>query len=127
MKKASVLLAHGSSDARWLAPFTDLQQNIRRQLAGDTPLALAFMELAQPSLEFVVRDLRHQGYEHIDILPLFFAAGRHLRQDVPSMLQQLEQQLGDENLPCRLNLHSPIGQEPEIVDAISQLIVRKLS
>ena len=127
MKKATILLAHGSSDANWLAPFTTLTEAIKQQLPADTPVALAYMELAQPSLQQSINDLRQQGYDRIEVLPLFFAAGRHLRKDVPLMLQQQQQQLCDQGLPCELVLHSPIGLEPEVAQAISQVVIRQLS
>jgi len=65
-------------------------------------------------------------YRHIDVLPLFVAAGRHLRKDVPAMLDELQQQLASSGKQLTLELHQPIGLEPEMASAISQVVVRKL-
>ena len=124
--KASILLAHGSSDPNWLAPFDQLVLQIRDQLHQER-VELAYMELADPSLEHSIRQLADQGYRHIDVLPLFFAAGRHLRKDVPAMLDELQQQLASSGKQLTLELHPPIGLEPEMASAISQVVVRKLS
>lgn len=124
--KASILLAHGSSDPNWLAPFDQLVLQIRDQLHQER-VELAYMELADPSLEHSIRQLADQGYRHIDVLPLFFAAGRHLRKDVPAMLDELQQQLASSGKQLTLELHQPIGLEPEMASAISQVVVRKLS
>jgi len=124
--KASILLAHGSSDPNWLAPFDQLVLQIRDQLHQER-VELAYMELADPSLEHSIRQLADQGYRHIDVLPLFFAAGRHLRKDVPAMLDKLQQQLASSGKQLTLELHQPIGLEPEMASAISQVVVRKLS
>lgn len=125
--KASILLAHGSSDPNWLAPFETLLQRIRGELTDSARVELAYMELADPSLEHSIRQLADQGYRHIDVLPLFFAAGRHLRKDVPAMLNELQQQLASSGKQLTLELHQPIGLEPEMASAISQVVVRKLS
>ncbi len=77
-KTATLLLAHGSSDANWLAPFSDLLANIRKGLQGER-VELSYMELAEPSMEGQIIKLAEEGFGHIDIMPLFFAAGRHLR------------------------------------------------
>ena len=49
-KTATLLLAHGSSDANWLAPFSNLLTNIRKGLEGER-VELSYMELAEPSME----------------------------------------------------------------------------
>ena len=125
--KASILLAHGSSDANWLAPFQTLLEHIRSELHDSERVELAYMELAEPSMEQSITELVKQGYQQVDILPLFFAAGRHLRKDVPNMLEALQQQLQQQGHQVELTLHPPIGLEPEMASAISQVVVRKLS
>ncbi|KZZ46252.1 MAG: CbiX/SirB N-terminal domain-containing protein [Saccharospirillaceae bacterium] len=127
MKKATVLLAHGSSDPHWLEPFDQLTHSIAQQLPAGTPLQLAYMELAEPMLEDAVIDLVKSGHQHIDILPLFFAAGRHLRKDVPEMLDAVKHKLQQQGFSCELDLHTPIGLEPEVASAISQVVIRQLS
>src|SRR5690606_41665599 len=81
-----ILLAHGSSDPHWIQPFVQLEQTLRQQ---EPATALAFMELAEPSLEAVITQARTHRYRESSVLPPFFAARRHLPQDVPSHSQQL--------------------------------------
>lgn len=127
LKTASILLAHGSSDPHWLAPFDQLLQRIRSSLTNPQARAeLAYMELAEPSLQTQVKRLASEGYNRIDVLPLFFAAGRHLRKDVPAMLDELQQQLQQQDIKISIHLHTPIGLEPEVADAISQVVLRQM-
>ncbi|MDP2505768.1 MULTISPECIES: sirohydrochlorin chelatase [unclassified Oceanobacter] len=118
---ATILLAHGSSDPNWLKPFEQLTGNICAGMAKPNQIQLAYMELAEPSLENMIATLSNDGVTHIDILPLFFAAGRHLRQDVPEQIEALQRQ----HL-VKLTLHPPVGLEPEVATAISNVVVRKL-
>lgn len=127
MQQATILLAHGSSDPHWLAPFDHLLANIRQQVSGDTQwVQLAYMELAEPSIEQQVEHLRELGAQHIHIRPLFFAAGRHLRKDVPAMIDALQQSLREQGHHIEIELHSPIGLEPEVAHAITQVVMRQL-
>ncbi|MFK4751551.1 sirohydrochlorin chelatase [Oceanobacter antarcticus] len=118
---ATILLAHGSSDPNWVKPFEQLAGQIRENLDQSGRVELAYMELAEPSLEHQVAALSDDGMTHIDVLPLFFAAGRHLRKDVPLQLEALQRQ----HL-VKLTLHPPVGLEPEVATAISNVVVRKL-
>lgn len=119
---ATVLLAHGSTDENWLAPFRKMHDDILQQTQGQR-VELAYMELAEPSLKAMIATLVSEGFTRIEILPLFFAAGRHLRKDVPAMLEDIK---AASEVPLTLNLHTPVGLEPEISSAISQLVIRKV-
>lgn len=122
---AVILFAHGSSDPHWLAPFTQLLEQIQKQSANSR-VELAYLELAEPNLEQKVQQLVDEGFLRFEIIPLFFAAGRHLRKDVPKQLEHIEQQLQQQGVSINIELHGPIGLEPEVATAISQTIQRKI-
>jgi sirohydrochlorin cobaltochelatase len=98
-----ILLAHGSRDSRWCETFESGLESITGQL--DYPSSLAYMEMSTPSLEQVIEKEYKAGVRLFEILPLFFAAGRHLLIDVPEQLDQLRLQLQD----VTIRLHPPIG------------------
>lgn len=125
MRNAAILLAHGSRDAHWLAPFQRLTDSIQQQLSCER-IELAFMELAEPSLNTQIFKLAAEGFQHLDIIPLFFAEGRHLRKDVPQQLQQFREQLIQKDLHVSLTLHSPVGLEAEVIQGIQQVVGKKL-
>ncbi|MDF1764504.1 MAG: CbiX/SirB N-terminal domain-containing protein [Oleibacter sp.] len=125
MTKATILLAHGSSDANWLAPFETLTAQIQAGLNGEN-LMLGYMELAEPTLETCVRRLATEGVKDIDVLPLFFAAGRHLRKDVPQMIDELIQELSTNGHTINIRLSAPVGLEPEVANAIASIVTRKV-
>lgn len=116
MSHALILLAHGSRDPRWKAPFESLAETLAGRLS--TPLRMAYMELCEPSLEATVAELRESGIERADILPLFFAAGRHLREDVPGQITAL----GEAHPDIELTLLPPVGEHPAFVDALAGII-----
>jgi len=126
-KTANILLAHGSRDPKWKIPFQDMTQAIKQhEMSSLDPsqemiVELAYMELCEPSLESMCEKLFKQGIELINIYPVFFAAGIHLRVDVPKQLKAIEAELG-----VRTKLHPPVGQEKAVQDAITQVILDRL-
>ncbi|RKQ95867.1 sirohydrochlorin cobaltochelatase [Kushneria sinocarnis] len=116
MNKALILLAHGSTDPRWQAPFQTMEERVRARMS--MPVRLANMELCDPLLEDVVASLIREGHQHIDILPLFFAAGRHLREDVPAQLDALR----EAHPSVTLDLLDPVGQHPAFIEAVIHIV-----
>lgn len=127
-KTANILLAHGSRDPKWQRPFIDMAEAIKKHDSVSLPanseeviVELAYMELCEPSLEKVCKDLSQQGFNMINIYPVFFAAGTHLRIDVPKQLDAIEADLG-----IQTKLHPPVGQEEAVQNAITQVILQRL-
>lgn len=116
---ATLLLAHGSSDPKWQAPFQELLESIRSQSRPDARIELAYMELSEPDMDSQIAKLSDEGYTRIEVLPLFFAVGRHLRKDVPAKLELLQKQ----HL-VKLTLKPPVGLEPEVANAIASVASR---
>lgn len=116
MSHALILLAHGSRDLHWRAPFDALAETLANR--HTTPVRLAYMELCEPSLETMVAELTAEGMTHADILPLFFAAGRHLREDVPGQIEALQGTYPG----VTLHLLAPVGEHPAFIDALVGII-----
>jgi len=113
-----ILLAHGSSDSRWCETFEQLAAPTLKSVEN---AAIAYMELAEPSLETIVSQGKAAGTQNFTVVPLFLAAGRHLRKDVPAMISDLESQHG-----VHIKLAPPIGQNPQLGDAIRDVVLQEL-
>ncbi len=85
--------------------------------------SLAYMEMAEPSLEQVIEFKHEKGIKNFDIIPLFFSAGRHLLFDVPEQLETLRLKLKN----VTITLHPPLGEEPEFWAFLGITINRKLN
>ena len=83
-----VLLVHGSRDPGWKVMFQELAD--RLSTAGEPDVRLAFLQFEQPDLPSLAADLRVGGVDRIRLLPVFFAPGTHLRDDVPALVRELE-------------------------------------
>lgn len=114
-----ILLAHGSSDKRWCETFERLAEPTLRSVDDS---AIAYMELAEPSLETIVARGKQDGASMFTVVPLFLAAGRHLRKDVPAMIDALEKEH-----QVAIHLADPIGQNPQLGEAIRDVVQEELA
>lgn len=117
MKPDIILLAHGSRDERWKAPFENIllqaQQSLTKQQVG-----LAYMEMSAPSLKEVADMMIANGSESVVILPLFMASGGHLRKDVPEQVEQLKALYPQ----ITVSLEPPIGEHSLIQAAMLDIV-----
>lgn len=109
-----ILLAHGSSDPNWQATFEALSQPSCEALPQ---AVVGYMELCEPSLEQQIARLKKEGATRIKIVPLFLARGRHLRKDVPEMLETYRARYDIE-----LELTPPIGEHPALAESIRSIV-----
>ena len=115
-KSSLILFAHGSRDPKWAEPFKAIQSLIRAQ-APDLRVELAFLELMQPGIQECLSNLVKQGVKRVSIVPIFLAAGRHLREDLPALIAPIQQQFPD----LVIDVSAPIGEIPEFQAAIAKL------
>ncbi len=113
---ALILFAHGSRDPKWAEPFQSIQALIRAQ-APNIPVELAFLELMQPGIQECLSALAKQGVKRVSVVPIFLAAGRHLREDLPALIAPIQSQFPD----LEIIVTAPIGDIPEFQTAIAKL------
>lgn len=113
-----ILLAHGSSDPRWCETFEKLAKPTLESVPGSR---IAYMELAEPSMDTIIAEAKSEGINEFTIIPLFLAVGRHLRKDVPEMIVELEH-----THQVHISLARPIGENPQLGRAIRDVVSQEL-
>ena len=116
---AIVLFAHGSRDALWRRPIEGVADEVK-QLSPDTQVACAYLELTEPDLSTTVARLVQTGVNVIRIVPMFLGVGRHAREDLPLLLQDLITQ----HPGVTFELRNAIGEEPELTRAMAAIALK---
>jgi len=116
---AIILFAHGSRDALWRRPI-EAVANEMKQLSPDTQVACAYLELTEPDLPTTVAGLVQTGVNAIRIVPMFLGVGRHAREDLPLLLQDLIIQ----HPGVTFELSHAIGEEPEMTRAMAAIALK---
>jgi len=115
VRKGIVLFAHGSRDPEWARPFERIAAALSKR--EEFLVRIAYLELMQPSLDAAIAELVASGVASIRIVPLFFGAGGHVREDLPRLVAAA-------NPPVRVTIDPPIGEQAEVVEAIAGAIAR---
>jgi sirohydrochlorin cobaltochelatase len=113
---AVVLFAHGSRDARWREP---VEAVARRMVAlrPDVSVACAYLELVAPDLPTAAAGLIADGARALRVVPLFLGMGKHVREDLPKLVDDLRTAYPD----VTFSLASAVGETPEVVDLLAHI------
>jgi sirohydrochlorin cobaltochelatase len=57
------------------------------------------------------------GRRHLIVLPLFLGTGKHAREDIPRLLDELRRQ----HPGCRFDLQTAAGENPRVTSLLAQL------
>jgi sirohydrochlorin cobaltochelatase len=117
-----IVFAHGSRDPLWRAPV----ESVARQIRDADPhvqVACAYLELSEPDLPAAAAQLVAQGVTHIRVLPLFFGMGKHAREDLPVLLDQLALQ----HPGVRFERLTTAGEDPRFTALLAQIALETRS
>jgi sirohydrochlorin cobaltochelatase len=111
-----ILLGHGSRDPLWRQPMEAVAARLGA-LQPDLPVRCAYLELEPPTLAEAASELAAAGIATISITPMFLGSGKHVREDLPRLLEQLRQQ----HPAVKFELQPPVGDNPRVIDLLARL------
>jgi sirohydrochlorin cobaltochelatase len=114
--RAIILFAHGSRDPLWRLPVDAVAQRIRSQQPG-TPVRCAFLELQQPDLAGAATEVVADGARHVTVVPMFLGTGRHAREDLPVLLDEVR--LAHPGI--EFTLQPAVGEDPRVLDLLAKI------
>ena len=118
MSSALILFAHGARDPAWAAPFHALRAALLA-IQPSRRIELAFLELMEPGLPDQVALMAGQGCHEIVVVPVFLGRGRHLRRDLPVLLDQARARAPSVVLHASL----AVGELPTVIAAMASAIL----
>ncbi len=108
-----LLVAHGSTDGRWRAPFEELSRRLAAR-HPTRPVALSYLEKCLPDVPNALHELYHRGCRRIRVTPLFLSHGRHLERDLPDLLAEARRRYPDLLIVCE----PALAERPEFLAAL---------
>ena len=113
-----ILLAHGSRDPLWRQPIEAVHQLVQAMQPG-LPCMCAYLDACAPDLPAATQTLIAKGVKHLIVLPLFLGTGKHAREDIPRLLDELRRQ----HPGCRFDLQTAAGENPRVTSLLAQLAI----
>lgn len=114
--RAVILFGHGSRDPLWRRPM----EAVAARLQASHPewgVACAYLELQQPDLAGATAQLVATGATAVTIVPMFLGAGKHVRDDLPALVEALR--AGHPGVLFRLQ--APVGEDPRVLDLLAAI------
>lgn len=116
--KSLLLVAHGSRRQASNEEVTQIAQLLRKRVEGQYRLTeCAFLELAEPSIPAGIEKLIQAGSTEIVILPYFLSAGRHIQEDVPGIVQSVQ----DKHPDIKLTIAPYLGEADKVIDLLADI------
>ncbi len=112
----TILFAHGSRDPQWSLSMQAVAQQMRA-IDPTCQVRCAFLELMPPDLATAAQSCLAEGCDEIVVVPMFLGAGRHVRQDLPALVADLNQKLDG----VHIRLQAPVGEDPRVVDMLARV------
>jgi sirohydrochlorin cobaltochelatase len=116
MSKAIILFGHGSRDPLWRLPMETVAARLRA-MQPETPVRCAYLELDAPSLPDAAAEVVAAGAAQVTIVPMFLGTGRHAREDLPQLVDQLRAR----HPAVAFLLQQPIGEDGRVLDLIAKI------
>lgn len=117
MKKALLLIAHGSPRQEANDDFAGLAKQVQERAKGYI-VQHAFLDCAQPNIPEGIDQLAKKSATNITILPYFLSKGKHTTSDIPLIIEQKEKQYQK----IRFTIKPALGTLPEMEDLILRVI-----
>lgn len=123
MKPGILVISHGSQEERWVSLVDDTVEGVREALPG-VPVECGYLELVEGRLiQDGIDRLEEQGVTHMLAIPLFVSAGSTHVDEIGWALGAYEEPRRPTDLQrcrvkARLTYGKPIGDDPEIADAL---------
>lgn len=111
-----ILFAHGSRDPQWRTPIEAVATHIRTR-QPNTLVSCAYLELCTPALPDAATDLIAAGARRIRIFPLFLGVGKHAREDLPLLVEQIRATHPD----AVVELMATAGENPALIALMADL------
>lgn len=115
---AIILFAHGARDERWSETLSQLRGRVQRALPA-ADVNTAFLEFQSPSLVEALGHAERAGCTRIDVVPVFWASGGHVANDVPPLIEGFRAAHPD----VQLRLLPVISELPGLLDFIAAAVV----
>ncbi len=115
-RQAVVLFAHGSRDPLWHKPIQAVSERLQAQHPA-LVVRTAYLELTPPDLPTVVDALVEQRVQKVRVVPLFLGVGRHAREDLPALVDDLRLR----HPSLALELAPAVGEDERLLDLLATL------
>jgi sirohydrochlorin cobaltochelatase len=114
--RGSILFAHGSRDPLWRKPIESVAIRMQ-EIAPEVLVRCAYLELTVPDLASMAAELVSLGVTSITVVPFFLGVGKHAREDLPLLMDDLKTR----HPSVVFVLRPAIGEEAQMIELMARI------
>ncbi len=115
MKTAYLVIAHGSREKEANQAFLEFLERFRHLFPKRFVIG-AFLELARPSIAQAIDQCVEAGMMEIIVMPLMFFSGRHVKKDIPQMIEEAKAK----HPAVDFHFSGPLCESPMMMELLDQ-------
>jgi sirohydrochlorin ferrochelatase len=109
-----LLIDHGSRRAQANALLDEVAALVRQRIGAGSIVEPAHMEIAEPTIAQGFARCVEQGATLVIVHPFMLAPGRHVTEDLPTMIAEA----ADAHEGVAFTMADPLGSHPGVIDAV---------
>jgi sirohydrochlorin ferrochelatase len=113
LRTGLVILGHGSKAPEATETLAAVTAMIREKVIYDR-VEYASLQLSEPLMPAVIKQLVAAGMERIIVIPFLIAVGQHVKTDIPEELAALRAEYPG----VEMHLGSPLGADPRLAEIV---------
>lgn len=113
MKRAILLIDHGSRRAEANALLDDVADQVRKR-TPESIVEVAHLEISQPDIAQGIDACVKRGATQIVVHPFFLGPGRHTSKDIPEQVERAARKHSN----VRIRISEPLGGHDALIDVI---------
>jgi len=117
MKKGLLVVGHGSRSDEAKKGFNEIVDIIKDK-TDQYIVKGAYMEISKPFIPDVVENMVEENIKDIVVVPYFLYEGIHIKEDIPKIIEKLNNQYKD----VQFRIANPLGVEPVLADILLQRV-----
>ncbi len=117
MKRAILLVDHGSRRAEANARLEDVADQVRKR-APESIVEAAHLEITKPGIAEGIDACVKKGATHIVVHPYFLGPGRHTSEDIPAQVARA----GERHATVQIRISEPLGGHATLIDVILERV-----
>ena len=118
--RALLLVSHGSRRPQSNEEVNQVCESLKKDM-GDyfDVIYSAFLEIASPSIPEGLKQCIEEGASSVTVLPYFLAAGRHVTEDIPSIVDDVRKEFPEVSISITQHIGASRGM-PGLISSIAE-------
>jgi len=116
--RALLLVSHGSRRSQSNEEVNQLCERLNEEMGKSFEVIhSAFLEIASPSIPEGIKQCLEEGASSVTVLPYFLAAGRHVAEDIPSIVADSSEKYPGVSISITRHIGASDGM-PQLISSV---------